>query len=598
MKDMGLVTLGDVLEKAFSRGTRTAVMGQDANGAWQTISSQQLYGRVRALAGALQSWGVKPQDRVAIVAENRWEWGATDLALIAIGAVSVPLYPTLAPEQIGYMLRDSGAKAVFVSTKELYEKITQAGDLPDIEHVVVMDDGDFANADSFSKVIANASPLEQHDPAFDALIKQAKPEDLATLIYTSGTTGEPKGVELTHSNLATNVSVAIPHFDPIETDKLISYLPLSHVFQRHVDYASLTIGMVVAYLPKFDQLAAAMKAIQPTFFIGVPRVFEKVRQGVESKSAASPVKNAIFKWAIGVGAKHRAEILAGKKPSSLSWKIANKLVFSKITEAFGGSVRIFISGSAPLGVDSGNWFLDVGMVIYEGYGLTETSPVISFNFPGANKMNTIGKKLENVEVRIAQDGELEVKGSAIFKGYWKKPKETAETFTEDGWFKTGDIGEIDSEGFIKITDRKKEIMKTSGGKMIAPSPIEGKLKANTLVSQAALVGDKHKFACVLISPNLQALESWAKSNGVSTSDKKALVNDGKVVAEYQRIVDEVNKTLGHHETMKRIKVVGEEWSIDEGELTPSMKLKRRVIEKKYEAEINEFYKDENTSKAS
>ena len=598
MKDMGLVTLGDVLEKAFSRGTRTVMQGQDAAGTWQSISSQQLYGRVRALAAALQSWGIKPQDRVAVVAENRWEWGVTDLALIAIGAVSVPLYPTLAPDQIGYMLRDSNSKIAFVATRELYEKLGQAGDLPELERVVVMDAGDFSNAESFAKIMEGAPALESRDAAFDAMIKQAKPEDFATLIYTSGTTGEPKGVVLTHDNLASNVSAALPHFNPAETDKLISYLPLSHVFERHVDYASLTLGMVVAYLPKFDQLAAAMKAIQPTFFIGVPRVFEKVRQGVESKSAASPLKHAIFQWALGVGAKHRAEVLSGKTPSSLTWKIADKLVFSKIKEAFGGNVRIFISGSAPLGVDSGNWFLDVGMIIYEGYGLTETSPVVSFNFPGANKMNSIGKKLDNIEIRFAQDGELEVKGSAVFKGYWNKPKETAETFSEDGWFKTGDIGEMDSEGFLKITDRKKEIMKTSGGKMIAPAPIEGKLKANTLIGQAALVGDKHKFACVIISPNLQALEGWAKSNGVSTSDKKAMVSDGKVVAEYQRIVDEVNKTLGHHETIKRLKVVPEEWSIDEGELTPSMKLKRRVIEKKYEAEINELYQDESTAQAS
>ena len=339
-----------------------------------------------------------------------------------------------------------------------------------------------------------------------------------------------------------------------------------------------------------------MQAIKPTFFVGVPRVFEKIRQGVEAKSAGSPVKKAILKWAVGVGAKHRQEIVDGKTPSGLSWKIANMLVYSKIQEAFGGQARNFVSGSAPLGMDSAGWFAEVGIRIFEGYGLTETSPVVSFNCPGANKIGTIGKALQDVQVRFAEDGELELKGPPIFKGYWGKPKETAESFTEDGWFKTGDIGQIDAEGYLAITDRKKEILKTSGGKMIAPGPIEGKLKANSLIGQADIVGNNHKFACVLISPNFQALEHWAKGQGISTSDHAALVKDPKVTAEYKRIVDEVNQTLNHHETLKRVTVVPEEWTIEAGELTPSMKMKRRVIEKKYEAEIADFYKDEATAK--
>jgi len=340
-----------------------------------------------------------------------------------------------------------------------------------------------------------------------------------------------------------------------------------------------------------------MKTLRPTLFIAVPRVFEKIRQGVEGKSAHSPIKKAILNWALGVGRKHRAETLALKTPGSLSWKLADKLVFSKIREAFGGRVKIFISGSAPLGLDSAHWFADAGMVIYEGYGLTETSPVVSFNFPNANKSGSIGKALENVEVRLAQDGEIELKGPSIFTGYWQKQKETAEVFTEDGWFKTGDIGQIDSDGFLSITDRKKEILKTSGGKMIAPGPIEGKLKANTLIGQADVVGNNHKFACVILSPNFQALEGWAKQQGIAAGDHAALVANDKVKAEYQRLVDSVNKTLGHHETLKRICVVPDEWAIDSGELTPSMKLKRRIIEKKYEKEIAEFYKDEATAKA-
>jgi long-chain acyl-CoA synthetase len=338
-----------------------------------------------------------------------------------------------------------------------------------------------------------------------------------------------------------------------------------------------------------------MKVVKPTLFVGVPRVYEKIRQGVEAKSGMSPVKKRILAWAVATGRKHRKEILLGRQPKSLTWKLADKLVYSKIRDAFGGCVRNFMSGSAALGMDSAGWFADVGIRIFEGYGLTETSPVVSVNYPLAHRIGSIGKALSNVEVRLAPDGELEVRGPSVFTRYWKKPKETSEVFTQDGWFKTGDIGAIDPDGYLSITDRKKEILKTSGGKMIAPQPIEGRLKSNLLVGNAALVGDKHKCASVLLSPNLQALQAWAMANGVAVTEPGALVADRKVLAEYQRIVDEVNKGLAHFETMKRMKVVADEWTIESGELTPSMKLKRRVVEKKYEAEISSFYKDEATA---
>jgi long-chain acyl-CoA synthetase len=308
------------------------------------------------------------------------------------------------------------------------------------------------------------------------------------------------------------------------------------------------------------------------------------------------VKKRILAWAVATGRKHRQETLDGKSPAGFAWKLADKLVYSKIREAFGGEVTTFVSGSAALGMDTAGWFADVGIRIFEGYGLTETSPVVSFNYAQAHRLGSIGKALENVEVRLAADGELEVRGPSVFHGYWKKPKETGEAFTEDGWFKTGDIGAIDADGYLSITDRKKEILKTSGGKMIAPQPIENRLKSNSLVGGAAVVGDKHKFVCVLISPNAPALMGWAKANGVSAVDLPGVVADRKVIAEYQRIVDEVNKGLAHFETLKRMKVVADEWSIETGELTPSMKLKRRVVEKKYEWAIGEFYKDEATSR--
>ena len=589
------VTLSDVLERATGRGSTPVMMGQEADGTWKPISSDELYGRVRALADVFRGWGVGKGDRVAILSENRWEWPVTDFATLAIGGVDVPLYPTLTPEQIGYMLRDSGAKVAVLSSREQYDKLAAAGDVPELEHVVVMDAGEFANAESFGALMEGAKARQQKDAGFDGMLKTIKPEDLATIIYTSGTTGEPKGVMLTHGNLTSNVNFSTGKMGFSEKDSCISFLPLSHVTARHTDYALLCYGVRLAYCAKFDQLAAAMKVVRPTVFLAVPRVYEKIRQAVEAKSASSPAKLKILRWALRVGKQHRAEILVGKTPSSPGWKIANKLVYSKIREAFGGRAEVFISGGAPLGMDSAGWFADVGIRIFEGYGLTETSPVIAVNYPEAHRIGTVGKALGNVQCRFAEDGELEVKGPSVFLGYWKKEKETAEVFTADGWFKTGDIGNIDKDGYLSITDRKKELLKTSGGKLIAPQPIENKLKANVLVAHAALVGDKHKFACVLISPNFAALEGWAKGQGIAAGDHGALVKHAKVVKAYQEIVDKVNMGLANFESMKRMSIVPEEWSVEEGTLTPSLKLKRRVVEKKYAKEIGDFYADEATA---
>ena len=590
-----LTTLNDVLVRASGRGDRTVMLWLDTDGTWKPISSVELYGRVRALADVFRRWGVGKGDRVAILSENRWEWAVTDFAALAIGAVDVPLYPTLTAEQIGYMLRDSGAKVLVMSSHEQYVKLTQAGELPELRHAVVMDAGEHGNAESFAALMAGADAKQGRDAEFDVGLKMVRPEDLATIIYTSGTTGEPKGVMLTHGNLASNLNVSTGPFKFDDKDSCISFLPLSHVTARHLDYALMCHGAKLAYCPKLDLLPPAMKAVKPTIFVAVPRVYEKIRQAVEAKSAGSAVKSRILSWAMGVGKAHREETLAGKSPSSLGWKIANKLVYSKIGEAFGGQVGTFISGGAPLGMDTAGWFADAEIRIFEGYGLTETSPVISLNYPDAHRIGTVGKAMPNVECRFAEDGELEVKGPSIFVGYWRKEAATAEVFTPDEWFKTGDIGHRDADGFLSITDRKKELLKTSGGKMIAPQPIENKLKANALVAQAALVGDKHKFLCVLISPNFQALEGWAKGQGIAVGDRSGLVKDARVVKAYQEIVDKVNAGLAHFESIKRLRVVPDEWSIDDGILTPSMKMKRRTVEKRYAGEIAEFYADEATA---
>jgi long-chain acyl-CoA synthetase len=583
MLDFG--TVNDVFAYLSHRGETTVAMWKSGS-EWKPITSQQMYGRVRAVVELLQSWGIKRGDRVALVSENRWEWPVVDFAVLAIGAVDVPLYQTLTPDQMGFILRDAGVKAIFVSSKQQFNKLLEAGEIPTLERVAVLDEGSFENTTSFAEVMQRAEELEAADAGFDALLKETKPEELATIVYTSGTTGEPKGVMLTHRNLGDNLRHSTDGLRIAEGDSTISFLPLSHSLARHLDYAVYGNGGMIAYLPKFDDLVGAMKAVRPTIFLAVPRVYEKVRQGTELKSTG--VKKRILHWAIGQGKKHRAELLEGKTPTALGWKIANKLVYSKLKEAFGGRAKEWISGGAPLGMDSAEWFLDMGIRIFEGYGLTETSPVISRNTFDGYRMGTVGTVVPNLEIRVAEDGEIEAKGTAVFAGYWQKDEATQKEFTEDGWFKTGDIGKYE-DGFLSITDRKKELIKTSGGKYIAPQPIEGKLKADALVGNAAVIGDSRKFAAVLISPNFQGLERWAAENGIATKDYAALVKDPKVTAQYESLVKKVNVGLQHHETIKKVGVVAEEWNIESGELTPSMKLKRRVILEKYKDKINAMY---------
>jgi long-chain acyl-CoA synthetase len=581
-------TINDVFERMSQRGDATVAMWKSGS-EWKPISSKQMYGRVRAVAELLQSWGIKRGDRVALVSENRWEWPVVDFAILAVGAVDVPLYQTLTPEQMGYILRDSGAKAIFVSTKQQFQKLVQAGDVPALERVAVFDQGEFENTTSMSEIFARASALETADATFDQLVKETKPEELATIVYTSGTTGDPKGVMLTHKNMAENLRYSTDGLRIVEGDSSISFLPLSHALARHLDYAIYGNGGLIAYLPKFDDLVGAMKSVRPTIFLAVPRVYEKIRQGTEHK--ATGFKKKIMNWAVAQGQKQRNSLSAGKTPSSLSWKLANKLVYSNLKEAFGGNVKFWVSGGAPLGMDSAEWFLDMGIRVFEGYGMTETSPVISRNTFDGYRIGTVGTVVPNMDIRVAGDGEIEVRGTAVFAGYWQKDEATKKEFTEDGWFKTGDIGKLE-DGFLSITDRKKELIKTSGGKYIAPQPIEGKLKVDALVSNAAVIGDSHKFAAVLISPNFQALERWASQNGIATKDHAELVKDPKVQKQYESLVKKVNAGLEHHETLKKVGVVAEEWNVDTGELTPSMKLKRRVILEKYQDMIKRLYREE------
>jgi long-chain acyl-CoA synthetase len=581
-------TVNDIFVSMSGRGDATVAMTKDANDQWQPITGKQMYGRVRALVEWMQAQGIKPGDRVALIAENRWEWPVVDFAVLAMGAVDVPLYQTLTPDQVGFMLQNSGSRAIFVATREQYDKVVTAGEVPTLERVIVMDAGKCEGADSFGDIMKRAPELEAQDAAFDALVKGVQPEQLATIVYTSGTTGEPKGVMLTHKNLASNLQHSTDDLNIQAGDSSISFLPLSHALARHLDYAIYGHGGVIAYLGKFDALPTAMKAVKPTIFLAVPRVFEKVRQGVEGKSHG--MKKKILNWALKQGAKHRAEIAAGKTPSGLGWKLADKLVYSKIREAFGGRVKLFVSGGAPLGAETTNWFLDVGIRIFEGYGLTETSPVVARNTDAGYRPNTVGTIIPNLQARLAADGELEVRGDSVFGGFWQNEEATKKELTPDGWFKTGDIAKLE-DGFLSITDRKKELMKTSGGKYIAPQPIESKLKVDALVGQVALIGDQKKFVSVLISPNFPALEKWAKQNGVTVSDPAKLAEDPKVKKVYEGLVAKVNGGLAQYEAIKKVVVVAEEWSVESGELTPSLKLKRRVLNEKYKDKIAAIYRE-------
>jgi long-chain acyl-CoA synthetase len=597
-KILTISTINDLFLRAAGAGNPRAVLWQDEFGQWQPISSDQIYQRVRALAEAFLSWGARKGDRIGLVAENRWEWMVTDFASLAIGAANVPIYPTLTDEQVAELLKDAGCRIAVVSTRAQYDKLQAVRHKTDLEKIVLMDAGTSPEgAISFGGLLDGADAKgNSRDAVFDELVRRVEPRDLATLIYTSGTTGEPKGVMLTHGNVAANQNMAAVEFGFNETDSCISFLPLSHITARALDYVMYNHGAQVAYCSQFDKLPQAMKDVRPTVIVGVPRVYEKIRQAVEQKSASSPVKKRVLAWALGLGGRHVDTVYGGRKPDSITWKLANKLCYSKVKDAFGGRVRAFVSGGAPLGMDTAKWFASAGIAVWEGYGLTETSPVISLNNPVNHRMGSVGKVLTNVEVKLAEDGELLTRGPAVFGGYWQKQQETAECFDAEGWFRTGDIAAIDTDGFLSITDRKKELLKTSGGKLVAPQPIENKLKNNVLVAHAALVGDKHKFISALLAPNFTALEAWARQQGIEAKTRKELVADLQVIALYGAIVREVNGSLANFETMKRFRVVAEEWTQESGELTPSMKLKRRVITARYQAAIADLYADEATAR--
>jgi len=589
---MSLTTLNDIFFAAVEHDLDRMMLHREA-GKWLPISSREFGQRVARTAYTLQALGIRPGDRVAILSENRPEWPIADVASLLIGAVTVPLYTTLTPEQMAFALNDSGCSAIFLSSDQQLHKILSILAQTSIEKIIVMDNleykGDLAPYEgkclSMSRITREGPDTLSGELASRA--RAATADQLATIVYTSGTTGTSKGAMLTHGNIASNIQCSLLGFDMTPGLTSISFLPLCHITARHVDFAMLYHGVTLAYCPFIEQLPQILQEIRPQIFVAVPRVYEKIYAQAKQKAKGFP-KRAIFDWAIAVGKKHKPEILAGKTPTTTSWKLANKLVFTKIREGMGGKVETFISGGAPLGRELAEWYASVGIRIHEGYGLTETSPVIALNTPLAHRIGTVGKTMPNIDVRIAEDGEIVVRGPSIFKGYWNRPEETKNAL-ENGWFKTGDIGNIDPDGYLSVTDRKKDLIKTSGGKFIAPQPIENSLKLNPLVGVAAILGDRRKFPAVIVSPNFTLLEQWAKENNVAFSTRAELIANPKVQSLYDGIIEGINQNLARFEKLKRVLLVADEFSIADGSMTPTLKLRRRVIEDRYRKQIDDLY---------
>jgi long-chain acyl-CoA synthetase len=580
---MSIQTLNDIFFSIAERGQTRCLLRKTEAG-WQPISSQKFAAKVSSVAEALRSWGISRGDRVAILSENRHEWLVVDFACILRGAVVVPIYTTLTPEQTAYILSDSGARAIFLSSQKHLEKVLSILPNTGVEKVAVMDEV----ADPRALKMSELTQLPP-DPQLESIGRSASPDQLATIIYTSGTTGTPKGVMLTHGNMAANINYSLREFGFGDGMACVSFLPLSHVTARSVDLGLLYCGVTLAHLPQIDQLPQALREVRPNILLSVPRVYEKVHSQVVLTAAKFP-KKQIYSWAVKVGRAHRNEILAGKRPRSLAWKLADKLVFSKVRAGIGGRVECFISGGAPLGRELAEWYADIGIRIYEGYGLTETSPVIAVNTPNAHRVGSVGRPLGNVEVRIAEDGEILVRGPSVFRAYWNKPQETRDAFIDD-WFKTGDIGRIDEDGFLYVTDRKKDLLKTSGGKFIAPQPIESSCKHHPWVAEAIVIGDKRKFPAVLIIPNFAAIETYARMGGLAFSTRKELIAIPEIHARYAEIVRSVNEDLAQFERLKKFRLIPEELSSANGTLTASMKIRRRAIEEHFKREIEEMYSE-------
>ena len=592
-------TIPELFIKATERFSLSDALNFKHDSEWRAISSTEMLERAKNIGAGISSLGLRKGDKAAILAANSPEWTLCDAGCQFAGVVDVPIYTTLSPASIKYILNDSGARALFVEDRAAYDRIADdIADCESLEYLVFFDarDTDSLDAISLADLEASGEKSRRDDPSvLDEITALIDPGDIATLIYTSGTTGEPKGVMLTHTNILSNVIDAGEKYDFSVHDVSLSVLPLTHVFERSAMYLYIFNGMSVYYAESVEKVPDNLREVRPTIFIGVPRIFEKVYAKAKLKAAqAGGLKEKIFDWAIEIAKQFAMKKETGETvPITLSIKhsIADRLVYSKLREFFGGRLRACITGGAALSDDIFLIFTGAGITIMQGYGLTETSPVLTSNNPSAVKLGTVGRPIHNVRIRIAPDGEIEVTGPGVMLGYYNKPEATAAVFTEDGWFRTGDIGEIGDDGFLRITDRKKELFKTSGGKYIAPSPIEQLIRSSRFVSQAVLVGNERKFAAALVVPNFEMLESYVKLKGLKSTTPEEMCRDERIINLIERQIAAATESLARFEKVKKFALLENELTVAGGELTPTLKIKRRVVEEKYRDVIDRFYEE-------
>ena len=592
---MAIQTLSDLFYGSVDGFRKPEHLRYKQGGAWRAVSSDELRAAVEETAMGLASLGLVKGDHVAILSENRPEWAFADMAVLALGGADVPIYPSLPTAQVRYILADSEAKAVFVSNATQAAKVAEVrGGLEGLKHVIAFEP--VAGALSLDDLRSRGrEALAKEKDAVRTRAARVSASDLATIIYTSGTTGDPKGVMLTHRNLVSNALAAAKAFPQLQPDwTCLSFLPLCHVFERTAGHnLMLHAGATIAYAESVERVADNMVETKPQIMSSVPRLYEKMYGRVHEKVAKDPKwRQGLFRWALSVGRAGFEARVAKRSPGpllALKLAIADRLVFSRIKERTGGRLKLFISGGAPLSREIAEFFGSADILICEGYGLTETSPVITCNRPDNVRPGSVGLPIEDVELKIAEDGEILTRGPHVMQGYYKKPEATREAIDPAGYFHTGDLGHVDADGFLVITDRKKDLIVTSGGKNIAPQPIENRLKANRFFSEVVMIGNKRNFAAALVVPNYELLSGWAKEKGIEGS-REELVKKPEVVAHYLQLVREMTDDLAQFEKIKKVALLPKELTQAAGELTPTYKVKRRVVEERYKDLIDDLYR--------
>jgi long-chain acyl-CoA synthetase len=577
-------------------GSRPVALRSKRAGRWVDIGYRDMAERVRDLSIGLLELGVRRGDRVAILSENRPEWAIADYACLAARCTDVPIYPTLPARQAEYVLRDSGAVAVLVSSAAQLEKVTTIRErLPALAHIIAFDDAATGTGViRFDQVLERGRASRERHRDWRESALEVVEDDLATLIYTSGTTGDPKGVMLSHGNIASNVTTSVALFSFTDEDECLSFLPLSHIFERMFGhYCMFHAGVVINYAESVDTVPADMREIRPHLMASVPRLYEKIYARVlDSVRTSSPLRKRIFAWSREVGERW-AEATIARRPVSpglrLQRALADRLAFTKLRARTGGRIRFFISGGAPLSPDIARFFYAAGLPILEGYGLTETSPVMAVNTFQNHRLGTVGKAIPDVEIRIAPDGEIVTRGPNVMCGYFNKPEATAEAIDEEGWFHTGDIGIIDADGYLSITDRKKDLIVTAGGKNIAPQPIEILAKTSKFVSSAVMIGDRRPFPIMLVVPDPAQVKGWVEHTGLPDGDLEQLLGHPDVRQKIEREVRMTLRDLAQFEMPKKLLILPKDFTVESGELTPTLKVRRRIVEEHNRPAIEALY---------